>query len=286
MRSPLTSALFGLIAIVLAACAAPPVAEPSRAEPHPPRLASMAPALTTMLFELGLGDQVVGVTRYCTLPEGQQRPVLGDALTVSTEAVLAVEPDILLIQSGADKYAPLQQLDPELQLEHFAIETIADISTALRRLGSLAGSPELGEQHATALEAGLADLRQQARGLTRPQVLFVMGSEKPGSAGRGSFVHELIELAGGENAAAELEGWPTLNLEYVLAAQPEVLVCWSNPQDAERDHQRWASLTDLPAAQHGRIHVVTDPSWTLPTPRLLDHARQLQAWLHPPPSDD
>jgi iron complex transport system substrate-binding protein len=281
MRSPLLHTLLFLLATTLVSCGAEPEpAEPQDAAPYP-TLASLAPALTQMLFAMGLGDQVVGVSRYCELPEGQERPVLGDALTVSTEAVLAAGPDVLLIQSDPAKYEPLRQLDPGLQVEHFTVETTADIVTALQRLGVLAGHQELGERHAFALRDGLGELRRQAEGLHRPRVLFVMGSEKPGSAGQGSFVHELIELAGGENAAGELEGWPTLSLEYVLAAQPEVLICWTSPGDAERDAQRWASLEDLPAAQSGRIHVVTDPSWTLPTPKLLDHARQLRAWFQP-----
>jgi iron complex transport system substrate-binding protein len=273
--------LTALLAALMVACGAQPVEGPPPESPSAPRLASLAPALTHMLFAMGLGEQVAGVSRYCSLPEGVQRPVLGDALTVSTEAVLAAQPDVLLIQSDPAKYEPLRQLDPDLRVEHFTVETIDDITLALRRLGTLAGRPELGEQHAAALEAGLDALRAQAEGADRPRVLFVMGSEKPGSAGRGSFVHELIELAGGENAAGELEGWPTLSLEYVLATQPEVLVCWSSPHDAQRDLERWSSLADLPAARDGRVHVVTDTTWTLPTPTLLDHARQLRAWLHP-----
>jgi len=271
--------LLALLTALFAGCDPAPSTAP---EPlGPPRLASLAPALTQMSFALGLGEQVVGVSRYCGLPDGEQRPVLGDALTVSTEAVLATEPDILLIQSDPAKYATLQQLDPGLRIEHFSIETLADISAALRRLGSLAGQPERGEQHAAHLETGLDTLRGQTEGLDRPKVLFVMGSEKPGSAGKGSFVHELIELAGGDNAAGELEGWPTLNLEYVLAAQPDVLICWTSPQNAEQDLERWSSLTDLPAAQTGRIHIVTASSWTLPTPILLEHAQQLRDWFHP-----
>jgi iron complex transport system substrate-binding protein len=283
MLAPFRKSLLCLLSWVLFSCGGEPTAPTSGELPPPaaPRVASLAPALSHMLFAMGLGDQVVGVSRYCTLPEGEQRPVLGDALTVSTEAVLAVEPDLLLVQSDPAKYEPLRALDPGLQVEHFTIETTADIVAAQKRLGQLAGHQERGERHASRLEAGLAELRAQAEGLDRPRVLFVMGSEKPGSAGRGSFVHEIIELAGGENAAAELEGWPTLNLEYVLAAQPEVLICWTSPQDAERDRERWLALEDLPAAQAGRVHVVTETTWTLPTPVLLEHARQLRAWFHP-----
>ncbi len=281
MPAPLRHALLALLTATLVACGAEPANAPVDDAPGPPTLASLAPALTQMLYAMDLGDQVVGVSRYCTLPEGVERPVLGDALTVSTEAVLAADPDALLIQSDPSKYDTLRQLDPSLRVEHFTVETTADIVAALRRLGELAGHPERGAQRADALEAGLAELRAQAEGVERPSVLFVMGSEKPGSAGRGSFVHELIELAGGRNAAGELEGWPTLSLEYVLAAQPEVLICWSSEQDAQRDRDRWMALEDLPAAQSGRVHVVTAKSWTLPTPLLLDHARQLQTWLHP-----
>ncbi len=280
MPSPPLRALLASLLAVITACSDPLAPEPAAAV-QPPTLASLAPALTHMLFAMDLGEQVVGVSRYCSLPDGVERPVLGDALTVSTEAVLAAGPDVLLIQSDPTKYAPLQQLDPGLLVEHFSVETTADIVDTLRRLGRLAGHQERGELHSFALAEGLAELRAQAEGLERPRVLFVMGSEKPGSAGRGSFVHELIELAGGENVAGDLEGWPTLSLEYVLAAQPEVLICWTSPQDAERDRERWLSLEDLPAARDGRVHVVTETTWTLPTPMLLEHARQLRSWIHP-----
>ncbi len=285
MRHRFASLLVPLLLTLLAACASEPVPHEPPAQPQAPRLASLAPALTAMLFSMGLGDQVVGVTRYCMLPDGQQRPVLGDALTVSTEAVLAAEPDVLLIQSDADKYAPLQQLDPSLQIEHFSIETLSDISDALRRLATIAGQPDLGVRQAGDLDAGFEAIRQQTAGLERPRVLFVMGSEKPGTAGSGTFLHELMELSGGTNAAAEHQGWATLNVEYVLAAQPDVLVCWSSPRDADRDRARWQALEDLPAARDGRVWVVTDSSWTLPTPKLLDHAQQLARMLHPRADD-
>ncbi len=278
----LLATLLGCLFLSLGTACSPdsPASEPLPT-PLAPRLASLAPALTAMLFDLDLGEQVVGDSRYCTLPPGQERPILGDALTVSTEAVLAAGPDVLLVQSGVDKYQPLLSLDPDLQLEHFSIETLADIGTALRRMATIAGQPALGQQRAAAFEQGLELIRQQSATLERPRVLFVMGSEKPGTAGTGTFLHELIELAGGINAAANQQGWTTLNVEYVLAAQPDVLVCWTSERDAERDRDRWEALEDLPAAQTGRVHVITETSWTLPTPELLRHAGELQAMLHP-----
>ncbi len=270
--------LFALLAL---ACSVPEPATETEPGGAPPRLASMSPALTEMLFSMGLGAQVVGVTRYCQLPAGEQRPLLGDAISVSAEAILAVEPDLLLIQSDAARFEPVEQLDPELQVEHFSIETLADISSALRRAATLAGQPALGEQAAQDFEAGLQAVRRRVAQQAPPSVLFVTGSDKPGTAGQGTFIHELIELAGGTNAAASYEGWATLNLEYALAAQPEVLLCWTVPDVAQQDLARWQALEDLPAARSGRVHVVTEPSWTLPTPGLLLHAQQLAAMLHP-----
>jgi len=260
------------------ACSRPPGAEPASSAP---RLASFSPALTELLFSMGLGDQVVGVTRYCELPEGETRPVLGDAITVSAEGVLAVDPDVLLIQSDPARFAPIQQLEPDLQIEHFTIETLAEISAAQRRLGVLAGQPERGEEAARAFETGLEGVRTKSAGLQRPRLLFVTGSEKPGTAGGGTFVDELIGLAGAENAAANLHGWATLDLEYALAAAPEVLVCWSPEADADRDLARWRALRDLPAARDGRVFGITAQSWITPTPRLVGHAEELLAMVHP-----
>jgi iron complex transport system substrate-binding protein len=263
---------------LLAACSHPSEAPEA---PAAPRLASFSPALTELLFSMGLGEQVVGVTRYCELPEGETRPVLGDAITVTAEGVLAVEPDVLLIQSDPARFAPIRQLDPDLGIEHFTIETLDDITAAQRRLGVLAGHPERGEEAARDLEAGLSEVRARSAGLPRPRLLFVTGSEKPGTAGSGTFVDDLIGLAGAENAAADLHGWQTINLEFALAAAPRILVCWSPDSDSAQDLARWRALQDLPAARDGRVLGVTEQSWITPTPRLVGHAEELLAMVHP-----
>ncbi len=276
-----------LLFLPLASLACPATErEQPQAAASTPRLASFSPALTDMLFEMDLGEQVVGVTRYCSLPAGEQRPALGDAIALSAEAVLAVQPDVLLIQSDPQRFAPLKQLDPQLKVEHFSIETLADISAAMRRVAAIAGRPDAGERAGGRFEEGLQELRARAADLPKTRALFVTGFEKPGTAGSGTFVHELIELLGGVNAAEQYQGWANLNLEYVLAAQPEVLICWTDPAQAEQARSRWQSLEDLPAARAGRVHVVTDPSWTLPTSALLQRAAELAIMLHPQLAED
>lgn len=264
-------------ALILACDPAPPAAE----APAGPRLASFSPAMTAMLFAMDLGAQVVGVTRFCELPPGEERPVLGDAVTVSAEAVLAARPDVLLIQSDPGRFSAIANLAPDLRIEHFAIETLADIAAAERRLGALAGQPARGEEAALAFEAELAEVRRLGADLPRPRLLFVTGSQNPGAAGTGTFVDELIALAGAENAAAGLRGWQGVDLEYALSVQPEVLVCWSPEADAARDLARWRALQDLPAARAGRVIGLTGQSWITPTPLLAGHARALLALVHP-----
>jgi iron complex transport system substrate-binding protein len=263
---------------LLAACASAPPAAEVRARP---RLASFSPALTETLFSLGLGGQVVGVTRFCELPPGEERPVLGDAVTVSAEAVLAARPDVLLIQSRPERFTALRQLAPDLRVEHFTIETLADIAAAERRLGALAGEAAVGEAAAAAFTAEVEELRRRSAGLPRPRALFVTGSEQAGAAGRGTFADELLALAGAKNAAAGLTGWQTIDVEYALSVQPEVLVCWSPEADTARDLARWRGLADLPAAREGRVLGITGQSWLMPTPRLTERARDLLAMVHP-----
>lgn len=247
-----------------------------------PRIVSFSPALTQIVFDMGLGDHVVGVTGYCRLPAGQSRPVVGDAHRASSEAILAQRPEVVLIQQDPKTFEGVRRKDPSVRIEHFKIETLADIASAMERIGRIAGRAEIGRDRKEQFLAELEAVRARVPAGRRLRVLFTDGHEPALVAGRGTFIHQMIELAGGVNAAADYKGWENLNKEVIQAAAPDVFVCLTDPGREEAVKARWMSLPELPAARTGRVYIVTDRDWTIPSARMAKVARRLSEMLHPP----
>jgi len=249
-----------------------------------PRIVTYSPAITGIVCAMGLGGHVVGLTGYCEPPAGLNPPVVGDRARISAEAILAVRPDLLLVQQNIDDFGAVKALAPDVRIEHFTIETLGDVAEAIRRIGRLIGRAELGERHSRAFEARLQSVSRRVSLLPRPSVLFVIGYERPLTGGTGTFVDEMITLAGGANVAAEqgYAGWKNLNRENILAMAPEVLICQTKPgrEQAARDY--WLGLNDLPAAKEGRIYTVTDDRWSIPSVWSADLAARLSMLIHPP----
>jgi iron complex transport system substrate-binding protein len=244
---------------------------PPRPDAPAPRAVTYSPALTALVFQMGLGDHVVGVTKYCRLPAGETRVVVGDEVAVRAEKVLAVRPDVILIQQSPDDFAPVRRMAPDVRIEHFTIETLDAIPAAMKRIGEVLDAPEAGRRASEAFAEKLAAARRLAAGRDRPRVLFVMGYKTPSSAGKGTFIHEMIEAAGGENIVAEkYTGWKQPTIDYVVSRRPEVIVCQADEPTAAEAKAYWLALEDLPAARNGRVFVVTDPGWTVPSARLAD----------------
>ena len=273
------SAILLIAAVTLCGCHK----QPPRPNAPRPRIVSFSPALTDVLYDVGLGEHVVGVTSYCQTRGQDPPPVVGDRNRVSAEAILAVEPDVILIQQNPDDFGAVRYLAPGVRIEHFTIETLDDIAAAAARVGVIAGDEAAGLRHKERFLNELESVRRSVAGLPRPGVLFLNGFDRPGTGGKGTFVDEMIRLAGGVNVAAErgYERYPTLNRENIQAMAPDVLVCQVAPGQEDAARAYWQTLADLPAVRSGRVFIVTEQGWTIPSLRSAEYAKRLAAIIHP-----
>lgn len=267
-----------LAGLVLAGCQR----DLPRADAPFPRVVSFSPAITAMIFQMGLDDHLVGVTTYCDVPEDMGIPVVGSQLNIRAEPIVAVEPDVLLTQTAPERFETVEKLKDGLLVEYFKIETLTDIADTMARIATVLGQPQKGADAREQFLASLETVHRRVAGKPRPRAIFVMGYHDPATAGTATFINELIEVAGGVNAAAEkYDGWKSTGIESVLKLEPDVIVCQTKPDEADQAKRYWQELTRS-TDRTVRVYIVTDDRWTIPTATVADtFAPKLADFIHP-----
>jgi iron complex transport system substrate-binding protein len=254
-------------------------------EAEPQRIVSMAPNHTQILYALGLGDRVVGVTEYCSYPpEAQEKPKVGGFSNIDLEQVVGLDPDLVL---GTSLHA--QSVEPALVERGLKVvlinpETVEDVLEKIVLVGRVAGR----ERAAIALSAELrgrieATMEKVQEAENKPRVYWELSNDLY-TAGPGSFIDDLIVRAGGINIGADAkEQWPQLNLEALILADPEVIVLADHPygETAEGVKARpgWA---DISAVKNDRIvEVLDDDLVSQPGTRVAEALEFVAKALHP-----
>jgi len=251
----------------------------------PKRIISLAPSITEILFALGLNEEIVGVTEFCDFPpQALEKPKVGYSQP-NLESIVALQPDLLLAPKSFIRVDLLKKLE-QLKIPTFVLEphTVEDIMVHIQMLGRMVGRSQEGNEEAAALRKQVSFLSQELEGLPRPTMLYVLNSEPLITVGPGSFIHHLIELAGGRNAAEEARtSYPRLTMEEVLRQNPEYLVFPVGrfegiPQSEQDSWKRWDTLN---AVKHDRLFQVQSDLLNRPGPRIIEGLKQLVNILHP-----
>jgi iron complex transport system substrate-binding protein len=261
----------------------------------PLRIVSTAPSITELLYALGLGDRVVGVTNYCRYPpEAQLKPKIGDYTSPNLEAIAALKPDLVIIQTNPVR---LGERLGALHLRTLEInqEDIAALYNSIQVVGNATGAVTEATRLAGSIRSKLEQIRSRTASLPRTRVMFVVG-RTPNRlnglvvAGRASYLNEIIQTAGGENVFRDAPGgYPMVSLEEVLARNPEVIVDMGDMSDTGAvtdDHKRevvglWQSVPSLAAVKQRRVFPVASDIFVVPGPRIVDAAQAFLAMLHP-----
>lgn len=296
------AAPFLALTLVAAPAPAPAAAPPLRAEPtwlgpaapaRPVRVVSLAPSLTDTVIALGLGDRLVGVTRYDTAPEVKTLPRVGGFLDPSPEAVLGLRPDLVLWLADGGAYPAVRRIaDLGVPVLALPVVGVPDVLRAARRVGAALAEPAAGERLAAGMEAAVraAEERaagQRAAGLPRRRVLLVIGRDPLVVAGPGSYPDALLRIAGGTNVVGGDRPWPVYSLERAVADDPDIVVDAAVNEPADTI----ARLAAIPAVKAGRVVRLPDDRVLRPGPELPAALGQLQGALStpaaaPPPAPD
>ncbi|HDP94688.1 MAG TPA: ABC transporter substrate-binding protein [Candidatus Aminicenantes bacterium] len=260
----------------------------------PARIVSLSPNVTEILFALGVGDRVTGISRYCDYPPGAVGlPRVGGLVDPDYEAIISLQPDLVILLTSHDSAArALRKLGiSTLKVPH---RTIDDVHQSILRIGRVCGVSERAGSLVSALKRRTRAVSFAVAGRPRPRVLLCIGRSTSSShlgaiyvAGRDGFFSRIIDLAGGGNACVEgRAAFPRISAEGVIRLNPEVIVDLVNMRgdaalpEAELEKQ-WQSLAGVSAVLNKRVHVWTDTQGLRPGPRYAEFLYRLASLLHP-----
>lgn len=265
--------LFGSFAISSGARAAEAVAK---------RVVSMNPSFTRILVALGAKQALVGVDDFSAKaePSVAELPRVGGLYSPSLESVVALQPDLVVLLPTLEQ-RDFQQRLAGVGLPVLALDPIRfdDVLAAIETLGARVGRMDAAQARVAAIRRTRDAVRAAVAGRTAPRAVLVLQREPLFVVGRGSFLDEMLAMAGARNLGAELgETWPRASLEWLVAAAPEVILdSDSDPAPAATYWKHWPSL---PAVMNGRVVAVDAGEITLPGPDLDRALLRLARALH------
>jgi iron complex transport system substrate-binding protein len=242
----------------------------------PGRVVSLSPAVTEILFAVGAGAQVAGVTEYCNYPpEAAARAKVGgfSGITVNVEQIALLKSDLVIL--SADMHQRIIELLDRLQVKSFAVEprNFEEVFRTIGIVGQLTGNTPEADRVVAEMKVKLARAGERSRGRERPAIFWELSSEPLMSAGKDTFISEAIRLAGGRNVFDDMNGlWPAVSQEQLILRQPEWILAGDmlGKSVDPAVYRRRPGWSRIPAVRSGSIAVVDPDMLYRYGPRLAD----------------
>jgi ABC-type Fe3+-hydroxamate transport system substrate-binding protein len=243
------------------------------------RVVSLAPAFTEILFAIGAGDRVVGRTAWCdTPPAALEVPSVGDGISPNVEAILARNPDLVVVYPSAANAAPTERLNGlGIRTLTLSMDRLTHVADAARLLGEATGAGDRATALAARFTAALDSAHAVPPPAAPPRVLLLTWDAPPIVIGGGSFQSELVTLAGAENVFADLpQPSAHVTIETIAARDPDLVLLLGEGEPSWAARPEWQVVR---AVRERRFGGVQGTEFARPTFRALDAVRRLRATL-------
>lgn len=253
---------------------------------YPRRIVAFAPSITEIIFALGEGHRLKGVTLFSDFPpEAEKIPRVGSYVNLDLERIVSLKPDLCIATKDGNPKEIVERLD-NLKIPVYAVDprSLESVMVTVLRIGTILSVPEKAASVVQDMRGRIESVRSLVSTThSRPRVFFQIGTSPIVSVGTHTFAHELIELAGGKNLAAGDIAYPGYSREQVLALAPEVIVIstMTRGEAFSEIKAEWGRWSLLPAVRDNRIFLVDSNIFDRPSPRMVDALELLVKIIHP-----
>lgn len=247
------------------------------------RIVSLAPANTEIAFAVGAGDKMVAGTSYDDYPAAAKSlPKVGDFSTPSVEKIASFNPDLVLAAGGVQ--AGLRSKLEKLGMKVYVVDptTYAGVMTDIANVGKLAGTSAQAQKVVDSMQKALTDVQAKAGSAARKSTFVEIYSKPLMTAGKGTFISDMVGIAGGANLGDSAgSGFPNFSSEVLLKDDPAVYIADSGSMSKPGDLSGRPGFSSLTAVKDGHVYVIQDDLIARPGPRLAEGLQQIARMIHP-----
>ncbi|WP_175991638.1 ABC transporter substrate-binding protein [Bacillus sp. Marseille-Q1617] len=253
-------------------------------ESKPERIISLIPSNTEILFELGLGGEVVGVTDFDNYPEEAAAKEKIGGMEFNVEKIISLDPDLVLAHESTAVSAKegLNQLR-DSGISVFVVkdtQKIDEVYTIIENIGKLTDTEKKAEKLVSGMKKDLQELKSKAEEVEQKRKVYVEVAPAPDiySTGNNTFINEMLELINAENALKDQEGWIAVNQEEVIAANPDVIITTYGDNEQIMTRDGWQ---DINAVKNEHVYDVHTDLVTRTGPRLVEGVEEIAKSVYP-----
>lgn len=252
----------------------------------PARIVSLAPSITEILYSLGIGERVVGVTKFSSYPpEAALKPKVGSYIDLNAEKIISLFPDLVIGTVDGNQPWVVEILE-EAGIQVFIVNprNVKEVIDTIATLGEVCRVAKRADVIVGQLTRRLNHIINRIASRKRPLVFLQINVKPIMTVNRNTFHHDLIRLAGGRNLAEnEPITYPRISLEEVIIRKPEVIIISSMERGGrfEQARRRWLTWPSIPAVKNKRVHLIDSDLIDRPSPRIIKGLEEMARIIHP-----
>ena len=246
-------------------------------------IVSLAPANTEIAYAVGAGDKMVAGTSYDDYPEeAKALPKIGDFANPNVEKIASYSPDLVLAAGGIQDKLRTKLEDLGMTVYVVDPTTYDAVIATIENIGKLAGTEDEAATVTDGMAAARTEVQATVGDLPKATTFLEIYGEPLMTAGTGTFIDDMITIAGGENiGAAAGAGFPNFSTEVLVKTDPEVYIADSGSMSEPGDISKRAGFSELTAVKDGKVFVIEDSIIARPGPRLAEGLKALAGYIHP-----
>jgi iron complex transport system substrate-binding protein len=251
----------------------------------PVRIIPLAPSLTEILYYLGLGDRVAGVTTFSYYPpEAKEKPGVGSYMNLNVESIISLSPDLVIATKDGNSKEDVELLR-EAGIQVYVVDprNVIEAVSTIEEIGNICGVSEKARQLVEELKRRLDYIESVARAGKRPLVFLQINLKPIMTVNKNTFHNDLIRLAGGINMTAdEPVTYPRISIEEVISKRPDVIIISSMERggEFEKAREEWMKWKSIPAVKNNRVYLIDPDLIDRPSQRIIDGLEEMARLIH------